>query len=155
MAAVMKMIVSLTGGGPMLFLLLFEAKIVDPELTTDRTAHRNATDVQNYELAVRVGREFSSDRLPVSRLFHVVTVVINRLRGVHVLYGEVRPPGAYEVRAFVVGGKLIGCVGLYRDVLEDAAAVAGVAVSKGSCKPGGEVRLSGPRLAEVDRCGLI
>src|SRR5437660_486415 len=104
----------------MLFLLLLEAKIVDPELTTDRTAHRNAADVQNYEFAICVGREFSSNRLPESRFFHVVAVVINRLRVIHVLYGQVRAAGAYEVRAFVVGGKLIGCVGLYRDVLEDS-----------------------------------
>src|SRR6266852_2462849 len=39
----------------LLVLLLLEAKVVDPELTTDRTAHRNAADVQNYELAIRVG----------------------------------------------------------------------------------------------------
>ena len=52
-----------------------EAEIVDPELTTDRTAFRQTPDAQHQQPAIGSGGEFSGDRFPESRLFQFIAVI--------------------------------------------------------------------------------
>src|ERR1700733_13348782 len=96
-------------------------KIIDPELTTDRTARWKPPDVQYDEFAVWPGGEFSVGRLPESGVSQLLTLVINRLR-IHILNHEMRSAGAFGiVPIFVVSGKVVSRVGLHSDELIDSS----------------------------------
>jgi hypothetical protein len=97
-----------------------EVKIVDPELTTDRTACRKPPNMEYHELAVRAGGKFATDRLPESRVLQLVGIVINDL-AVHILNREMGAAGALQFSVFVKGGKLIGSLGLHRNELVDTS----------------------------------
>src|SRR5271166_3191180 len=58
-----------------LLTLGYEAEIVDPELTTDRTSFRQAPDVQYQQSAIVWGGELSGGRFPESRLFQFIAVI--------------------------------------------------------------------------------
>ena len=93
-----------------------EAEIVDPELTTDRTAFRQAPDMQHQQSAIVSGGEFAGGRFPESRLFQFVAVIQHGL-GVHILNREMRAASALDFSILIVRRELIGSIGLHRDEL--------------------------------------
>src|SRR5580658_10918094 len=71
-----------------------EMKIVDPELTTEGMAFRDAPDVQHDQLAIGTGGELAIHCFPEARVVQIIALEIDFL-GVHVLYGETRPARAF------------------------------------------------------------
>src|SRR5580700_2845194 len=99
-----------------------EVKIVDPELTTDRTAFWQSPNPQHEQAGIGPGREFSGGRLPESGLFQFIAVVGDLSRE-SILKSEVRTARAFELSIFVIGGEFVGSVGLDRNELPNAGIV--------------------------------
>src|SRR5579864_2904077 len=99
-----------------------KVKIVDPELTTDRAAFREAADVQDHQLAVGAGGELTVRRFPESGLFEFVAVVVHGL-AVRILNGKVRAAGAFHLAILVIGGKFVGRIRLHGNELEQTRVV--------------------------------
>src|SRR5580693_8365293 len=93
-----------------------EAEIVDPELTTDGTARRQAADVQDEKSGIGSGGEFSRRRLPEPGLFQFVAVIHDCL-SVVILNCKMRGTGALHFSDLVVCGEFVASVRLNRDEL--------------------------------------
>src|SRR5450631_2994187 len=96
-----------------------EVKVVDPELTTDRTALWKPPDMQYDEFTVGTGGEFAIDRFPESCIFQFIAFVIDRL-AIHVLNREMRSSGAFHFFVFVISREVVGGVGLHGNELIDS-----------------------------------
>src|SRR5580692_6702391 len=105
-----------------LFLLLHEAKIVDPELTTYGISRRQPAQMEQDQLSIRTGGEISIDRLPERRILQLITFIENVFT-VNVLNREVRAAGAFEFGGFIEAGEIIFCARFDDDGFIDARIV--------------------------------
>src|SRR5579863_673020 len=109
----------MNSSGRRLVALGGQAEIVDPELTTDRTASRQAPDMQHEQLAIVCGGEFAGGGLPEAGFFQFIAVIEDGL-SVCILNCKVRAAGAFDFSILVVGRELVERAGLHGNELADA-----------------------------------